>query len=253
MVLMPSFCHDIAGYKFCIVEHVVDIASCRNIVFIGTYYEASKVGFTPSNLTLHLPAHPLLAPSPCEIAKLFLGPKTDAGFCIVGVDSARIYPAVLAALIRKGLPYPLARAEASRAGFSPVTLVQSEGGRIVYALKRFDLVHECSKGCRTECRALFKLEFTSIGIHFKESLLDQICYQLCSHVGRHVEGVRVYKLDEKLVVKVWTYGGKDAPKDIPKKIKKILSSLSTATGRSAEVVVEYRLWPPHLCSEIQCI
>ena len=253
MDLLPTFCRDIAGYKFCIVEHIMDVTGYKNIIFIGTYYEASRAGFTPSNLTLHLPAHPLLAPCPCDIARLFLDSTIDRGSCIVGFDSTRLYPAVLAALIWKGLPYPLARAEASRAGFSPVTLIQSERGRVVYALKRFGLVRECSKGCRIECCALFKLEFTAIGVQLEEDALEQVCYQLCNHVGRHVEGVRVYEHNGRLIVKVWAYGGRDASKDVPERIRKVLSDLTTVVDRDVEVVVEYRLWPPHYCSEVPCI
>lgn len=252
MGLLPSFCRGVAGYKFCVIEHIVDVADCENIVFIGTYYEASRAGFTPSNLTLHLPAHPLLAPYPCDIARLFFDSMVDKGSCIVGFDSARVYPAVLAALIWEGLPYPLARIEAFQAGFSPVTLIQSEGGRIVYALRRFDLVRECGKGCKVECCALFKLEFTTIGVQLEEDILEQVCHQLCSRVGRHVEGVRVYEHNGKLTVRIWAYGGKNAQNGIPEKVKRVLSSLAKATARNVEVVVEYRLWPPHYCSEAPC-
>jgi len=250
---LPTFCRDIADYRFCVVEHIADITSCKNIVFIGTYYEASKAGFTPSTLTVHLPAHPLLAPSPCSIAKLFFDTKTAESFCVVGLDSARVYPAVIAALIRRGLPYPLARIEASRAGFSPITLVQSEGGRIVYALKRFGLVRECGKGCRTECRALLELEFAGIGVWFREDALEYICLQLCDHVGRRIEGLHIHEYSGRLLVRVWAYGGRNAPKDVPEKIEKILSNLALAVDRSVEVVVEYRLWPPHYCNEVPCI
>lgn len=241
------------GYRFCVVEHIADIISCKSIVFIGTYYEASKAGFTPSNLTLYLPAHPLLAPSPCSIAKLFFSTKTGESFCVVGLDSARIYPAVIAALIRGGLPYPLARIKASQAGFSPITLAQSEGGRIVYALRRFDLVRECDKGCRTECRALFELEFAGVGVQFKEDVLDHICSQLCCHAGRHIEGLRVHEHGGRLLVRVWAYGGRDAPEDIPERVERALSNLALAVDRDVEVAVEYRLWPPHYCSEAPCI